>query len=131
MARAERKTPDVRNGSNLPDPTAAEAIRHLSPVKSVLIGGHHIEVNGEMALVEASEVKNPERWLEVIDKTYAWCRRQQGCHFELARRRYAGENYVAICMKLCISQNVFFTTLDKIRTYAALQAAQLNLIFVD
>lgn len=130
-AREERETPDIRNGSGLPDPTVGEVIRRLTPVKSVFIGGNEIEINGQMTVVDAVEVKYPERWLTVIDKTYAWCKRQAGCHYEAARKRYLGQGYVAICMALNISQNVFFSLIEKIRMYAAIQAAQLNLICVD
>ena len=130
-ARNECETPDIRNGSGLPDPTASEAIKHLTPVKSVLIGGRDEEINGQMVVIGAQEVKYPELWLTVIDKTYAWCKHQPGRHYEVARRRYGGEHYAKTHQDLSISEPSCYWLLNKIRMYAALQAAQLNLIYVD
>lgn len=116
-AREDTVTPEVYNNSGLPDPTLREVIRRLTPVDEVLVSGEYL--------------KYPERWLDVVDKTYAWCKNQQGCHYEIARRRYRGEHYLKSCRELHISQNSYSSLLEKIRTYAALQAAQLNLIFVE
>lgn len=116
-ARAGTWVPPVYNQSRLSDPTLREVMRRLTPISEVLISGEWL--------------KYPERWLDVVDKTYAWCKNQQGCHYEIARRRYRGEHYLKSCRELHISQNSYSSLLEKIRTYAALQAAQLNLIFVE
>lgn len=116
-ARNDSKAPLILNGSGCPDPTANEVIRRLTPLAAITVRGE--------------ELKYPERWLIVVDKTYAWCKRQSGSHYEIARRRYSGEHFRAICMRLLISENVFYTTMEKVRIYAALQAAQLNLIYVE
>lgn len=116
-AREEIRQPEVFNGSGLPDPTLREVIRRLTPIEAVTICG--------------DTLKYPERWLEVIDKTYAWCRRQSDIHYEIARRRYQGEDYRKTCRELAISEPLMYQIMEKIRTYAALQAAQLNLIFVE
>ena len=128
-ARNERETPDIRNGSGLPDPTASEAIKLLTPVKSVLIGGHDEEVNGQMVVIDAQEVQYPERWLTVIDQTYAWCKEQPGLHYEVARRRYSGEFYTKSCIALSMCEKNFFILLEKVRTQATHYAVQLGLIY--
>lgn len=109
--------PELRNGSGLPDPTATEAIRNLSPIQSVTIDGQIL--------------KYPERWLVVIDKTYNWCRRQGEKYYEVARARYNDEYFVRTCTKLDLTFTLFYRIVERIKMYAALQAAQLNLIYVE
>ncbi len=116
-ARNDTREVSPRNGSGLPDPTAYEAITNLTPIPAVEISGQLLE--------------HPERWLTVVDKTYAWCRRQSDVHYEIARRRYRGEDYRKTCREVAVSEPMFFNLLERIRMYAALQAAQFQLIFVD
>lgn len=116
-ARNDTREVSPRNGSGLPDPTAYEAITNLTPIPAVEISGQLLE--------------HPERWLTVVDKTYAWCQRQSDVHYEIARRRYNGEDYRKTCRELAISTNVLFPLMERVRMYAALQAAQFQLIFVD
>lgn len=116
-ARAESNSPEIRNGSGLPDPTATAAIRNLSLVPFIVIGGQ--------------ELKLPERWMTVVEKTYAWCKRQGGKYYDVARARYGGEYFVNTCAKLDLTISLFYDIIEKIKVYAALQAAQLNLIHVD
>lgn len=116
-AREYTAAPEIRNGSGLSDPTASAAIRAIMPLKSV-------EVMGE-------ELKNPERWVEVVDKAYGWSRRQEDYVYEVARRRYRGEFYRKTCRELAISESLYYGTIERFRIYAALQAVQLGLIRVD
>ena len=116
-ARASSNSPELRNGSGLPDPTATEAIRNLSLVPFITIGGQ--------------ELKLPERWITVVEKTYNWCKRQGEKYYEIARARYNGEYFVNTCAKLDLTFSLFYDIIEKIKVYAALQAAQLNLIHVD
>ena len=97
------------------DPTAAQALRNLTPLTVVTIKGNII-------------VKNPEKWLEVIDKTYNWCKRQKDCRYEVARRRYNGEDYRKTCIDLHISETTNRRLLETVRVYAALQAVQAGLL---
>ena len=116
-ARSLMKIPEVRNGSSLADPTAAQAIRNLTPV-------HSINLYGE-------ELRRPEDWLTVIDKTYCWCSRQCETYLKLAKRRYEGVHFAKICATLNLVPEKFFRILEKIRHYAALQASYLQLIRID
>ena len=109
--------PELKNGSGLSDPTARDAIRNLTPLLFVEIAGDFL--------------KFPESWLEVIDKTYNWCKRQSIVHFESVRRKYLGDHYKKICRDLHISATTFHNMIHRARQYAALQAVQLHLIFVD
>lgn len=116
-ARAESNSPELRNGSGLPDPTATTAIRNLSLVPFIVVGGQ--------------ELKLPERWLTVVEKTYDWCKRQGEKYYEIARAKYNGEYFVKTCANIDVSITRFYEIIEKIKVYAALQAAQLNLIHVD
>ena len=100
------------------DPTASKAIKNLSPLKFVTIKDGII-------------IKYPEQWLEVIDKTYSWCKKQNNLYYEVARRRYNNEDYRKTCIDLHISEASQRRFLEKVRIYAALQAVQLRLIFVN
>ena len=109
--------PIVRNASGVSDPTAREAIYNLSPLPVVKIDG--------------KELRLPERWLVVIDKTYAWAKSQSDVHFEVARRRYRGEDYRVTCRELHIANTTRRNIFELTRTYAALQAAQLKVIYIE
>ena len=106
-----------RNASGMSDPTARDAISNLSPVPVVRIN--------------EQELRLPERWLTVIDKTYAWAKSQSDEHYEVARRRYHGEDYRVTCRELHVAQSTHSKIMENIRMYAALQAAQMNLIYIE
>ncbi|MBR1396908.1 MAG: hypothetical protein IJ563_05175 [Selenomonadaceae bacterium] len=117
--------PLVRNASKISKPTEVAAMQEMvppPPLPVVILK----EDDGELKYLE-----HPERWLVVIDRTYAWCKRQKGCHYEAAHRRYNGESYKTICMELYISTTSLSYILDDVRTYAALQAVQFHLIKVE
>lgn len=116
-ARAKQRIPELRNASGLSDPTAALAIRNLTPISSVKVAG--------------MELRKPESWLSVVDKTYSWCKRQGDFYYEIARGRYSGVHFATICARIELVPEKFFRILEKIRNYAALQAAYLQLIQVD
>lgn len=104
-------------GNKISNPTAEQAIKNLTALAFVVIGS-------------GVTVKQPESWLEVIDKTYAWCKRQKDCRYEVARRRYSGEDYRKTCTELNISNSTRIRLLELSEMYAALQAVQLGLIRV-
>ena len=105
------------NATGIPDPTATQAVRNLTPLKSVTLS------NGEI-------IEYPEKWLEVIDKTYKYCSTQKDCRLEVARRRYRSEDYRKTCRELNISDTARRRLLELVKIYAALQAVQLGLIQV-
>ena len=106
----------VRSGG-IPDPTAMQAMRNLTPIRAVILTG------GEV-------IKLPECWLEVIDKTYSYCAKQKDCRLEVAKRRYSAEDYRKTCRELNISNVTRSRLMELVRIYAALQAVQLGLITV-
>ena len=81
-----------------------------------------------MTVVDAQEIKYPERWLEVIARTYAWCKVQKGDHYEIARRRYNCEDYRKICRELCIDVATISRVLELVRQEARAHAIELGLI---
>ena len=100
-----------RNGSGVGDPTASEAIRNATPIRSVRIG--------------QSELERPEDWIRVVRVTYEWCDRDR---LIVARDRYSGVDYRETCAKLCISDTTRRAMLQDVRHHASLCAAQLGLI---
>ncbi len=105
------------NTGGISDPTAMQAVANLTPLKSVVIN------DGEI-------IEYPERWLEVIDKTYRYCATSNDCRLEVAKRRYRSEDYRKTCSDLHISDSTRRRLLELVKMYAALQAVQLNLIYV-
>ena len=116
-ARWKVTRPELKNGSGLSDPTAFEAIRHLTPIEAVTVKG--------------VELKKPEKWLLVIDKTYEWCKRRGEIYFNVASGRYEGRYFADTCVESAISESQYYLMLERIRHYAALQAVQNGLIYVD
>lgn len=100
-----------KNGSGIGDPTASQAIRNITPLRSVRIRDENLEW--------------PEDWLRVVDATYAWCDMDR---LVVAKDRYAGVDYKRTCAKLNISGPTYFNLLRDIRTHAAFCAANLQLI---
>ena len=108
---------EIRNDSNLTDPTAMAAIRNLTPVKSVIIND--------------VKLMDPEQWLEVVEKTRSHCRRNGKVYVEVMHGRYSREDFKETCARLGITPDGYYRTLEKIRNYAALQAAWYHLIEID
>ena len=115
-AREDAMEISPRNGSGISDPTAYEAILNLSPIPFVLIEGVKLE--------------HPELWLNVIDKTYAWYKRQPGLHYEIARRWYGNEFYLKTCRELNICQATISNLMKDVRWYAIAVAAHFHLIYL-
>lgn len=113
--RADDGRPRLRQKIECTDPTVAQAVRNLTPLTKVML-------DCEQTL------EYPERWLEVIDKTWAWAQAQPDCRYEIARRRYAKEDYRVTCYELQISNSTRRRLFDLVRMYAALHAVQLGLI---
>ena len=116
-ARLDDGRPHLRQRAGNSDPTATQAARNLTPLDKVMINCDEV-------------IDYPERWLEVIDKTWAWAKKQKDCRYEVARRRYAREDYKKTCYELHISQSTCSKLLDLVKMYAALHAVQLGLIRV-
>ena len=115
--RLDDGRPHLRNTGRVSNPTEAQAVRNLTPLDKVSLDGLHT-------------VEFPERWLEVVDKTWTWAKLQDDCRYEVARRRYAKEDYRKSCRELGISNSTRRRLFDFVRMYAALQAVQSGLIHV-
>ena len=113
-ARNNLKVPIVRNSSQIPDPTAKEAIANLTPIKSITIKG--------------KELNRPEDWLKVIDNTYDWAKKQDNPRYVVAKLKYMGEDYRLICAKCHISIKYQYLLIERFRMFAADEAYELGLI---
>lgn len=112
-ARESAGKQGARNKNHIGDPTAARAIRNVTPLRSVRVRGMHLEW--------------PEHWLQVVDAVYTWC---TGDRLVVARDRYQGIDYADTCVKLSISTKTYYNLLNDIRQRAALCAVQLGVIKV-
>ena len=96
------------------DPTAVQGIKAATELKSV-------------TLYDGVVVHYPEKWLNVIDATYArlddWQRRA-------VRMRYQGEKYTEVGAKLHISKSTYYAMVNEAQTFAIAAACQLGLVRV-
>ena len=106
--------PIVRNASGVSDPTARDAIYNLSPLPMVKIDG--------------KELRLPERWLFVIDTTYAWAKEDNPLRYEVAKLKYSGTHYKMICIDCHISMKFQYLLLENFRKFAFAMARDLNLV---
>lgn len=114
LARLDHIKPLLRNSSGLSDPTARDAIENLNPISQITICGKIL--------------KFPETWLNIVNKTYDWCKKLSFSLFAAVRRKYFSEHYLSICRDLHISVTTFHSFVNRARQYAALQAVQSHLI---
>ncbi len=105
---------EITNASSLSDPTAAEAIRKLTPVTAIVLN--------------EKILRYPEHWLEVVENTKSWCRERGETFYIILRDRYNEIETKKTCADLNISADFYYRTLEKIRIHAALVAAYLHLI---
>lgn len=94
------------------DPTAVQGIKAATELKSV-------------TLCDGVVVHHPEKWLNVIDATYArlddWQRRA-------VKMRYQGEKYTEVGAKLHISKSTYYAMVNEAQTFAIAAACQLGLV---
>ncbi len=113
-ARAGSKPQGGFRGKNhISNPTEAQAIRNVSPLKQAKVCGEYLAW--------------PEKWLEVIDAVYLWC---DDNHRSVARDRYSKKDYRQTCDRLHISDKTYYNLLNEVRQYAAVCAAQFGVIAV-
>lgn len=101
------------NGSGVSDPTAAQAIHNMMPVKVVQVCG--------------SKLEWPEAWLRVVDIVYLKC---DNIHLAILQARYGGENYKKTCHRLSIAQSTYSRMWANVRHCQELCAVQEGLIRV-
>lgn len=99
------------NGSGVSDPTAAEAMHNIMPIRFVEIDGGRLEW--------------PESWLRVYDMTYKFCDEMQ---LDVMVSKYAKENYKVTCERLNISQPTRSRLWAQVRHIQELCAVQEQLI---
>lgn len=99
------------NGSGVGDPTAAQAIHNIMPIRFVTVEGNQLEW--------------PEAWLRVYDMTYKLCNALQ---LEVLMAFYRDEDYKKTCEHLNISQPTHSRLKGQFRHVQELCAVQEGLI---
>ena len=110
------------NGSGhafISDPTANAAMRESMPLYAVTI---------EIGKNEVETVKQPEKWLRVIEATYG--NYEGGIVGDLLKYRYNGETYQQTCMDLHISSSTYYQMITEAQQYALACACQVGLVKV-
>lgn len=106
----ERERETVDTGK---DPTARTAVRHATPIKSLM--------------VEGKEILKPEKWLHMLELVHEHI--PKGDMKNVLQARYKRrEHYRVTCRKLCMSQSKYQNTIRRIREYAQMVAIQEGLI---
>lgn len=119
FARLEQDAhkPNVRTNKAISDPTAMTAIRHIMPIKFVFL------TEG----LFTTRVKHPEKWLDVIAKTYRQFEGQLAG--ELAQRRYRlNEKPDFTADNMRIGQRTYYDWRDDFILQAMLFAVAENLM---
>ena len=110
------------NGSGhafVSDPTANAAMMKSMPLYAV---------NIEVGKNEVETVKQPEKWLTVVEQTYKYFAEEDTDIGSLLKMKYAGEMLVKICMDLHISEQSYYYKLDKGREQQMRCALQEQLV---
>ena len=119
---------EIRNDSNRPcntggqgsayisDPTANEAIKHVSHIARVMVDGH--------------TVRSPEQWVEVFDQTQTHYRHDRQTSLVIDHRYIHNEYYIKTCAIIPISKSEYYNTVYDVTSYALAVACQVGLIKV-
>ncbi len=100
------------------DPTANVAVKEAMPIKSVTI----------KVCNDTEIIKQPEKWLQVIEATYA---HYAGKSIEkLLQQRYKGETYNHTCIDLGISPNIYYCMIREANQFSLACACQAGLVKV-
>ena len=100
------------------DPTADVAVKEVMPIKSVTI----------KVCNDTEIIKQPEKWLTVIEATYKHY--EGGIGVELLKHRYSNEYYQQTCQVLHISSSTYYQIINEVQQYAVSCACQIGLIKV-
>ena len=117
-AKLDSQPPDKAagppGGGGISDPTAAQAVRELTPVRAVVMHS-------------GDTLYKPETWLRVVDSVYA-----QAAEYERAVAKYffAGHSRIETQMKYNISERNVYYICDDIREAGVEIACQLGLVSV-
>ena len=133
-ARIDNPRPEkvIGEPNKITDPTAQMAIRNMTLLSSVIVGQREIITKKkERRLVGGVRLEYPEHWLTVISRTYNWCKRQSEIHYQAVKRKYLGQHYLRICREIHISEKTLYNFIKRAKQYAALQAVQFRLIYID
>ena len=109
-----RKEGGGYTAGNVSDPTGQTAIREIMPIDFVMIEGR--------------KLRNPERWLDVIDLTYANTRDEEKNVMRMYHKGYTAENIEA--MGVGYQARTVYYILSSFRQLAAEIACQMGLIKV-
>ncbi len=101
------------------DPTANVAIKEVMPIKTVTI---------KIGKYDTETIKQPEKWLQVIETTY---KHYAGKTIEkLLQQRYKGETYQHTCIDLGISPNIYYCMIREANQFSLACACQAGLVKV-
>ncbi|WP_432748218.1 hypothetical protein [Pectinatus frisingensis] len=101
------------------DPTANVAVKEVMPIKTVTI---------KIGKYDTETVKQPEKWLQVIEATYNHY--SEGIVIDLLKHRHSNEPYQQTCMNLHISSSTYYQMIVEVQQYALACACQVGLVKV-
>ena len=94
------------------DPVGNQAIRNMMKLREIVFD------NG-------STLKDPETWIEVIEKTYAGVKELTS---KIARLYYQCKNRYEICSRYGVNPHTYYDHLNRFKQFAMMQAVLKNLI---
>lgn len=82
----------------------------------------------EIGRYETETIKQPEKWLQVIEATYT--QYSGGIVVDLLKHRYNNKTYQQTCMALHISSSTYYQMITEVQQYAVACACQVGLVKV-
>lgn len=104
------------NGSGISDPTAAQAIRNIIPIKTIYVNGYRLEW--------------PESWLHVVDVVKAKCLEYNKSYLRVLDWYYKRVPYQQVCEEISVEQSTLSKMWKEVRHLQELCAVQEGLIRV-
>lgn len=101
------------------DPTANVAMKEVMPLRSVVI---------EVGKNEVETVREPEKWLKIVEQTYLYYK--NGIVYDILKFRYSGDTYQKTCQQLHISSSTYYQMITEAQHYALACACQVGLVKV-
>lgn len=108
----------VNSKTSFSSPTERKAIYELSEIRSVTCEDGFI-------------CKRPERWLEVINKTLNYCKKEDKIIKRIVELWIDGHSIIKICLTLNVSRTRCYEILNQVQCYALSLAIQKGLTKIE
>lgn len=104
------------NGNGVSDPTAAQAIQNVTPIRQIYVNGYRLEW--------------PEAWLHVVDVVKIKCAECNKSYLRVLDWKYKRIPYQQVCSEIGVEQSTLSKMWNEVQHLQELCAVQEGLIRV-